>query len=107
MRVHARRIGPCARDGAPHRRQIDDRRHAGEVLHQDAPGHERDRERGRGPGGERRDVGVGDVPGPGAPKQVLEEDLQGVREPRSGADPLLGQPGEPIDVHDARIQREG
>jgi hypothetical protein len=54
----------------------------------------------------RRDVGVGNIAAPGASKQVLEEDLEGMGQPRHGADPLLGQPGQPIDVHSARGERE-
>src|SRR6266516_3972073 len=107
VRVHARRIGARAPHRAAHRRQVDDRGDAGEVLPEDASRHERDRERRRRPRGERRDVGVGDVAAPRPTKQVLEEDLEGMRQPLYRADPLLGQPGQPVDVHGARGEREG
>ena len=75
-RVDLGRVAAVASHRRAHRRQVDDRRNAGEVLHQDAGGHERDVLRRGGPGGERGDVVVGDVARAGAPQQVLEQDLE-------------------------------
>ena len=41
QRVHLLRIAAQARDAVAHRGEIDDRGHAGEILHQDAGGLER------------------------------------------------------------------
>jgi hypothetical protein len=90
------RVGAGALRGAAHRGEVDDGRDAGEVLHQHASWHERDVVGGAGPPGERSDVVFGDVAGAAAPQQVLEEDQDGLREPREvGIEPI--QPEE-IDV---------
>ncbi len=62
-RVDRGRIPAGSGDGAPHRREVDDRRHTGEVLHQDATRHERHVRRRLGPSCERAHVVVRDVPG--------------------------------------------
>ena len=85
QRVDLRGIAPHLCDRVAHRRQVDDRGHAGEVLHQHARGRERDllaRLRLRIPARERLDV----LPGDGAvalgAQQVLEQHLQRERQPR-------------------------
>ena len=96
-RVHRSRIPRGSGDGAPHRSEVDDRRHSGEVLHQDTTRHERD-VRGRlGPSCERADIVVRHISAAGAPKQVLEQDLDGVRQEAHIADPGLGEPRERVE----------
>ena len=85
-------------DRAPHRREVHHRRHAREVLHQDASRHERDVGRGLRPSSEGSDVLVGDVPGPGAAEEVLEEDRDRVRQPAHVRDARLGEPRERVEV---------
>ncbi len=68
-----------------HRGEIDDRRDAGEVLQEDARGVVADLVRRLGggiPAGDRLDVTRGDGDAVLAPQDVLEQDAQGVREPR-------------------------
>ena len=70
-------------DRVPHRRQVHDRGHAGEVLHQHARGRERDllgRLVGGDPLGDGLDVLACDVLAVLGPQQVLEQDLQRVRQ---------------------------
>ena len=66
-----------------HRRQVDDRRHAGEVLHQNAGGGERDllARFGLGvPSGERLDILGPDRLAVLVSQQVLEQDLERERQ---------------------------
>jgi hypothetical protein len=66
-----------------HRSEIDDRGHPGEVLHDHAARRERDLVRGRGGGiplEQRLDVVAGDVEAVLEAQQVLEENLQGIRQ---------------------------
>ncbi len=77
------RIAPEPQDAVAHRRQIDDRRHAGEVLQQDAGRRERDlllNLRRHVPAGEGLDVLRVDEPGIFAAQQVLEQDLERERQ---------------------------
>ena len=72
---------PARCDGAAHRREVDDGGHAGEVLHQDPAGHERDvARRRRASAASARDVVVADVARSGAAQQVLEQDQDGLRQ---------------------------
>ena len=69
--------------GLAHRGEVDDARHAGEVLHDHAGGRELDLLAGVGrgvPAGEGLDVGLGDVGPVLGAQQRLEEDLQAERQ---------------------------
>ena len=66
-----------------HRGQVDDRRHAGEVLEEDATRGEGDllrRLRARHPAGDSRDVGLRDALAVLHAQDVLQEDAQRVRQ---------------------------
>ena len=85
QRVDLVRIAAEPDDAVAHRREIDDRGHAGEVLQQ----HARRRERNfllRGalevPARQRLDVGRLDEPAVLVAQQVLEQDLHRVRQAR-------------------------
>jgi len=103
-RVHRGRVPGGSGHGAPHRGEVDDRRYAGEILHEHPTRHECDVRRRLGPPCERADVVVRDVPAADAPKQVLEQDLDGVRQLAHIGDPRVGEPRERIDV-EAPIRR--
>ena len=82
-----------------HRGEVDDRGHAGEVLHEHARGHElqlADTGLGRGtrPVGERADVVGVDVRAVLVAQQVLEQDAQRIRERVRIVDHLV----EPVEV---------
>ena len=67
-----------------HRGEVDDGGHAGEVLEQDAAGHERDLGLAGAagpPGRQGRDVGLGHDAAAGVSERVLEQDLEGDRRP--------------------------
>jgi hypothetical protein len=70
--------------GVAHRREVDDGRHAGEILHEDARGAIRDLALGlaavEAPGGDCLDVGLGDRAAVLEAQQVLEKDLHRDRE---------------------------
>ena len=83
-RVDLRRVRAELVDRVAHRRQVDDRRHAGEVLHQHPRRLEGDLVGGLGgrvPGGDRLDVGRGHRVAVLEPQRVLEQDLERVRKP--------------------------
>ena len=84
LRIDTRGVAAAPRDGGAQRRQVDDGGDAGQVLHDHAGRHERElRALGGGrPVGERPDVGIGHMLGPGAAHEVLEKDADGVRQPR-------------------------
>ena len=84
------RIGAGSLGGAAHRGEIDHRGHAGEVLHQHPRRHERDVGGGAGPAGERAHVVVGHVARAGPAEQVLEQDQDGLRQPRDVRPRLIG-----------------
>ena len=86
-RLDRERVGAGALRGAPHRGEVDDRGHAGEVLHQHARRHERDVAGRARPRGERAHVVVADVARARAPQEVLEQDQHGLRQPRRGRPP--------------------
>jgi hypothetical protein len=93
------RIAPEPLDRVAHRRQVDDRGHAREVLHKHPGGLERDLLRGLGLGVPRRDRFHVVRPNRVAvlePERVLEQHLQRVREPRDVE--LLLQDIEPMDL---------
>src|SRR4029077_9206754 len=81
-RIYLLRVPARGRHGAAQRCEVHDRRDAGEVLHEDPGGNEGDPGPWgtRGPAGEGGDVVGGDIPGAAAPHQVLEKDLDGVRQ---------------------------
>ena len=83
-RVDLRRIAAEVVHRVAHRRQVDHRGHAREVLHEDSGGLERDLLRGLGlgiPGGDRLDVVAGDGLAVLEPQRVLEQHLQRIRKP--------------------------
>ncbi len=98
-RVDLVRVAFHLDDRVAHRGEVDDRRHAGEVLHHDPRGRERDllgRIGLRIPGGERLDVLFADRLAVLVAQQVLEQDLEAERKPR---DVELGlQRVEPVDL---------
>ena len=98
-RVDLRRVGAELVDRVAHRRQVDDRRHPGEVLHQHPGRLERDLLRRLGvrvPGRDRLDVLGGDRVAVLEPQRVLQQDLERVRQP--GDVELLLQGVEPVDL---------
>ena len=83
-RVDLRGVAAELRDRVAHRGEVDDRRDVGEVLHEHAARGERDLRRRLGrriPSGERLDVAGRDLLAALGPQQVLEQDLQRVRQP--------------------------
>ena len=83
-RVDLPRVAAELHDTVAHGREIDHRGHAGEVLQQHARGREGNLLLGAGtdvPAGERLDVLGIDEPRVLAAQQVLEQDLQRVRQP--------------------------
>ena len=100
-RVDASRVAAQPPDALPHGRQIHDGGHPGEVLQQDARRHEGDflvRLRRRIPPRQRPDVRRRHVPVVLAPEQVLQQDLEGERQPVHRQGGLLGQGFEPVDL---------
>ncbi len=84
-RVDLRRVAAERRDRVAHRRQIDDHRNAGEVLHQHPRRCERDlpaRVGARLPASDRLDVRGGHRAVALGAQKVLEQDLQRERQPR-------------------------
>ena len=82
-RVDAARIAPELRHRVPHRREVDDGRHAGKVLHDHARRREGDFALGKLPRigrGKRHDVVTRDALSVLVTQQVLEQDLQRVGE---------------------------
>jgi hypothetical protein len=107
VRVHPRRVAAGPRHRAAHRGEVDDGRHPREVLHQHAGRHERHGRVRRcvRPGREGLDVLVGDVSRAGPPQQVLEQDLDGVRQPRDASRALLREPRQTPDVRSVATER--
>ncbi len=90
-RIDPGRIATQAPDTIAHRGEIDHRRHAGEVLHQDAGGKERHLAFGVAacePRGERLGVLAAERLLIGMAEDVLEQDLEGEGEPRDVAELL-------------------
>ena len=83
QRIDAARVAAELGHGVAHGGEVDDRRHAGEVLHDDARRREGDLARGQFPRvrlGERQDVVASDALAVLVAQQVLEQDLQRVGE---------------------------
>ena len=83
QRIDAARIATQSQHTIPHRREIDQRRHAREILQQDAGRREGDlmcRRTGRVPAGHDRDVVRADGSAVLVPQQILEQDLEGIRQ---------------------------
>ena len=83
QRVHLVRIAAEPDDAIAHRREVDHAGHAGEILQQDARGHERHfalRGALHVPRRERLDVGLLHEPAVFLAEQVLQQDLQRVRQ---------------------------
>ena len=99
QRVDLRRVAAELGHRVAHRGEVDDRGHAGEVLHDDAAGRERDLLGRLGvvvPGRERLDVLLADGDAVLGAQQVLEQDLQRERQP--GDVELLLERVQPIDL---------
>ena len=75
QRIDPAGIASAAGDRGAQRGQIDHRRHAGEILHHHARGHERQLalRSGARPGRQRAHILLGDVLAAGPPQQVLEQ----------------------------------
>ena len=85
QRVDLLRIAAEPHDAVAHRGEVDDRRHPGEILEQHARRSEGDLLLGGGrhvPARHRRDVLGVDEAAVLAAQQVLEKNLQGIRQPR-------------------------
>ena len=98
QRVDLRRVAAEVGHRVAHRGEVDDRGHAGEVLHHDARGREGDLVAGLGvgvPAGERLDVLLGDRPVALGAQQVLQQHLEAERQPRDV--PLRLQRVEAVD----------
>jgi len=96
QRVHTAWISAEAHDAVAHRGKIDDRRHAGEVLEEDARGHEGDlllRLGRQVPAGQRLDVVAVDEPAVLTAQQVLEQDLERVRQTGRPPKPAFSSAG--------------
>ena len=99
QRVDLRRVAAEVGHRVAHRGEVDDRRHAGEVLHDHAGGREGDLLAGLRvvvPGRERLDVLLADGDAVLVAQQVLEQDLQRERQPRDVE--LLLQCVQPVDL---------
>ena len=108
-RVDQARVAPEIGHRVAHDGQVDDGRHAGEVLEQDPGRHERDLRLGggpRSPGEERLDVLGADDPAARVAEQVLEQDLDRHRERRQidpiadGVEPVVAV----VDLADAQAR---
>src|SRR5262249_12987885 len=89
-RVDLFRVAAEIEHGPPHRREIDDRRHTGQILHQDARRAEGDLAVGTlvaKPPANRLDIVDSDGTAAFAVNEVFQEDLQGYRQPRDIAEP--------------------
>ena len=81
QRIDPAGVGAAAGDGIAQGRQVDDRGHAGQVLHQHARGQEGQLGAGGGrrPRGQRAHILLAHVGAPGPPQQVLQEHAHRVR----------------------------
>ncbi len=108
QRVDLLRVAPDLRHRVAHRRQVDDRGDAGEVLHQDPGRLEGDLDAGLGvrvPAGDRLDVGGGDRGAVLEPQDVLEQDLDRVGQ--AGDVEAVGERVEAEDLVGAAAHLEG
>ena len=94
-----RRVAAHALHGVAHGGQIDDGRHAGEVLQQHARRHEGDLVVGLALGSQAPALDVGFLDGAAVfePQQVLQQDAQRVGQPRR-IDPGLRQRGQAVNL---------
>ena len=102
QRVDAIGIAAEADDRVAHRREVDHAGDAGEVLQQDARGHEGDfllRRRGGVPLRDRADVVRLHERVVLAPQQVLEQDLHRVRQPRDAGEAGLLERRKTVNLH--------
>ena len=90
----------------PHRGQVDHRRHAREVLHQDARGQERKLAAGRldGPLRQRADAGFFGDTRLGEPDEPLEEDLHGHRQAGRVVESSFGKCAEGVELEPGSTQ---
>ena len=87
---------PSRCDRAAHRGEIDDQRHAGEILEHDARDDERNflvRRRLRVPVGERLDIFAADLFAVAIAQDRFEDDADADRQPRDRADALFLERG--------------
>ena len=100
QRVDAHRVAAGPGDRRAHGGEVDDRRDAGEVLEQDAGGHEGALAVGDGagpvPARDRLDVAIADRGCRRVADAVLEQDLERDRQPRDVTDASLGERGETV-----------
>ena len=99
QRIHALRIAAQRLDGVAHRGQVDDRGHAGEVLHQHARRHVGNLAAGLGLGvplGQELDIAGGHVDAVLAAQQVFKQDLQAEGKPAQ-VEALGLKRGKPVD----------
>ncbi len=102
-RVDALRVAASASHRAAHCGQVDHGRHTGEVLHQHPRRHERERRSATiRPARQRFDVGLRHVTTAGAARDVLEQDLDRVRQ---ACDVGAGLRGQPVKAHVASTSR--
>jgi hypothetical protein len=101
QRVDAVGVAAERHDGVAHRGEIHHARHPCEVLQEDARGHERDlgrRARGRVPLRERPDVVRLHERAVLAAQQVLQQDLQRVRQPCHAGKTGVLERGKAVDL---------
>ena len=103
-RVDPTGVAAEARHAVAHRREVDHRGNAGEVLQQHARGHERDllADAGR-PARERLDVGGGDGTAVLPPQHVLQEDLERVGQAPDARVPGRLERPQAVQVHVAAL----
>ena len=92
---------PAGHGGVAHRGDIDEQRHAGEVLQDDAGDGERDLVFAGVLGvlvGEVPDVGLGDLAAVDVAQDGLEDDPDGDRELGEVREPLLGEGGKGVEL---------
>ena len=102
QRVDARRVAAKVGHRVAHRGQVDDGGHAGEVLEDDAGGHERQLDVGRAelPGRQPASVSTSlgpDDPATGVAERVLEQDLDRHRDP-AGVQAERPERAQPVEV---------
>ena len=109
QRVHAGRVASQLDHAVTHGGEVDDRRHAREVLEQDAGGHERNLALGAAldvPPGKGRDVLLLDERAVFLAQQVLQQDAQRVRQRRHPGEPGRLEGRQAVVVHGLASDRE-
>ena len=110
-RIYPRGLAPESSDRVAHRREVDDRRHPGQVLHEDTLGAEPDlagsatalRRLAAAATASMSEAGHS-MPS-SCRKKVLQEDLQAVRQPLDLETP--GERVEPVDIEVAAADGDG